>query len=365
MKKFCFPFLLFFPLLALASCDEGKIDPLTLPIRKMYEENSTYVERYHAITHAEFLSFCERKMDFLLLVVDHDSTCTCYFSFQEALEPYLQKYDALIYSIDPKEFSGGEKKGLNIISGNETLAIFKAGELLEQKVTDSTSDPFTSDSNVVKNWLEERVSWGSGMEITLPQLNKLYEGDIPFSLAYLRSSCPDCLTLEEEILYPLLKEKRGTLYMVDTDVPGIRFDEEGNFDETQWKAFKEEVGLSAKEDNCPSAYQEGYVPSILYIDPNLGTTKRDKVVAGMTYLNDQIQKDEEGYFIASSFYNDARIPNNEWLSNKEEKMLEGKRLKEEEVLVLNDSYSWKVDYAKEFHNPLAEEFLDFYCPVMG
>ena len=53
-------------------------------------------------------------------------------------------------------------------------------------------DPFTSDPAVLGDWLEERVRPSSMLYVDKDQLDALYEGNVPFTLGFLRSDCPDC-----------------------------------------------------------------------------------------------------------------------------------------------------------------------------
>ena len=365
MKKISALFFAFLPILSLFSCSGDTQEIITMPYQKTFVDTEDYSLRYEAINHNELMSLVSRKMNFVLLVVDHESTCTCYFSFQEAIEPYLKKNNALIYSIHPDEFNGGaERLGLDILSGVETVAIFKEGELFTQRLTSTTSDPFTSNPEAVESWFEQYVNWGHGRYISLEELNALYEGTNPFTVAFLRSSCPDCTYFEDHLLIPALEKDRNLLYLIDTDQEGIRFDQNGNYDETLWLAFKEEYGLSENGDDTPSAYYEGYVPSLIYVDPNLGSDKRSAVIAGMTYLNDEVAEDENGYYIAHSFYSESRFLSNEWLSDEEEP-LEGKRLEEKEVQNIGDSLLWQRDSASVYHDVYAQKFLDFYVPLIG
>lgn len=371
MKKEALALLLLaLPLPLLPGCAEGgKGDAVPLTFGKAFEEGEEYADRYVHLTHAGLLSKVSSGESFLLLVADHGSTCLCYVSFQETLGERMEKENLLVYSIDPAEFGGGKDAlGLEIVEGYETLAIFSKGKLVDQEVTGETGDPFTSDPAVLGAWLEERVRPSSMLYVDKEQLDTLYEGDESFTLGFLRSDCPDCRHMEEAVLQPFNEKERNRSYVIDVNQEGIRLGEDGEVDQALWESFKEDVGLSEGEEGTPASYGEGYVPSFLRIDPNLGVegNRRSMVVDGFTYMNDVLMEEGGKFLLEDSFYDEGRASSLEWLHGfSGTKVLKGREIPKEEVLSAGETLLWDREYSGAFHDPLANAFLEFYIPEIA
>lgn len=356
----------------LGGCASGEKDLLALPFGKLYDETLDVDEEYDVslhlinIAHSSLTSMTDAKESFLLLVYDRDSDCVCYESFQSTLQKYLKKTNALIYGISPSEFDGGaETYGLHVSSSAMTFAIFENGTLYESKYIDGTDDEFILYENF-SSWLKERVHHSDMLYVTLSQLPSLFEeSECPFVLGFLRNSCSSCSYLSHNYLASFNTEEHDKSYVIDLDVEGIRLDENGEYDEKTYAAFKERMGLSSLT-NADYGYQEGYVPAFYRYEAK---TDYEKAYVGVMdaaiYGNDQVKNVDGEFQIVSSYY-DGERPCEYWEDLEEgQSNLIGKTLSEEEVLILpcaddEGFYYWRDEEAAKTHEPLLSAFLTKY-----
>ncbi len=359
MKKAALIFILLLPFLA--SCDTDQKSLTYLTFGKLYDSSLSWKENMKEIDYIALNDYVTNQDSFILFVGDDKQTCDCYVTFTETLSWVMEKDDYLIHYIDINAFSNNDNFGLKLSHENATLAIFKDGVIADQYTAGSTSDPMVNDRNVLRKWLEERLHNSDMLYVTKDQLEKLYEGKETFSIYFSRSTCSDCSFLDEQILKSYNQKDRNTSYLIDCDQVGVRLNDDLTFNEGMWNAFKEEYGLTEKED-YPFGYDTGYVPTFLYVDPNIiiDDDKTTGVTASAVYLNDGITKKDDGYYVTRTFYTEERMAVQPYLDSQEVTPLQDLKISEEEVLDLNGTYTWKKEDASKVHDPLITLYLDYY-----
>ncbi len=369
MRKSFAPLLLL-PLLLLG-CNPGGGPEKIAPIYGKYvtaeEPFETQIEPIDLI---ELNTMVVGEKDFALLVYDPDSTCSCWGKFQGVISPYLEESQVLLYAITIDEMAGAaDNFGLTLTS-DASIGLFKDGELLYEKIS-KTGDPWSEDPSAFAAWMDERIQPSPFLKVGLSEVGSFFEADDPFLLMFGRSSCGDCAYVEERVLSDLGFTPKRPAYYLDCDEVGIRYDENGDYDEAAWTAFKDAYGLSEKES--PLGYGLGYVPSWVYYDPGdpsfLGEGDYHHAAKDMcVYLNDQVASDEDGYYIASSFYEEERIGRLTWLMDSSDPIADreellngaldyvGSRLEEDDLV----QGQLKQEAAAAFHDPLLKAFLAYY-----
>lgn len=359
-KRILLAFLLSLPLVA--SCAPNATTPIRLTFGRLYDESLSFEESLEDIDVLEFADLIERGHNFLLLVYDPESTCTCYLTFQRTLEAFMEENNPLIYALTIDEYLKLENRhGVEARNGYETLAIFSNGSLVAQHQSGADNDPFTNDPEILEAWVESYADYSSMLYINKTQLDELLLGDDVFAVGYLRNSCPDCAFVEDHLLKDWNLEERNTTYVINCDVEGIRFTD-GDYDPELWQSFKDEYGLSSAI-NQDYGYEEGYVPTFIAYNPVFSGLAANKIVDAATYQNDLIEEVNGKITITRSFYSEERLSLLQYLeiSSVANPILEGLTLEENEVTRSSDGTIYLTDQTIErLYNPLLTSFLQLY-----
>ncbi len=306
----------------------------------------------------------KNEENFVLLVYEYktlekgeDVECLCYTSFAYNLNIYIKNNNAEIYGIDPSDLKGVENTfSLDLVTGDQTLAIFKDGKVYKQETT--SNDALSSEEKI--NSFFVNISFGKMLYLSKSQLDTLFQEEKVFTVGYLRKTCSDCAYLVNDFLKDYNKEIEKTIYVIDCDVNGIRY-ENGEVNSTLWQTFKDSYGLSNKY-NVDFGYDIGYIPTFLTykIDSNKEYYGQ-YVIDGAVAYNDTLTKINEKITIANSYWNGTNHPFFSSIDSSIITNLKNKEISVEEI----DDYGenglyWKKEYAKTYHNPLIKGFLDYY-----
>lgn len=302
------------------------------------EVNADSKSQMEQIDLGELNDKIQSKDNFVLLL-GSNFDCGCWTTFHdEILAPYLLDHHIYLPWIPYEEGSArlGEL-GAELTKSGQTLMIFQNGEIAYQHTTTESNSSWAEDSKTFRSWMNARIEEPRLLTISKAQLDAKYaKSGEDFSVLFSRSSCPDCSFLEKNDIKEYFsahiieggKIPDNYLYLLDCDAVGIRkvlgedgktyspsSNENANAYEkqayAQWKAFKEEYGLSYSEANL-AGWDEGYVPTIFHIHPN-GKDKTGSVIdySGVFY-NEEI--DEGTHLIKTSYFDGARLQSEELCS---------------------------------------------------
>lgn len=360
--------LLLAPLLmgGLAGCSSASsLDKVAITFGRAYDSSLNEASDYSVEQHfdeillSDLNSMVSDQKNFILLVYDKDSTCACWGDLSKKIDEFMEDHDARIFSIQFSLINGHEDDyGMSLSTGNNTIAIFEDGEVKYQYVTVSSGEPL-SEGTAFEEWMMERVYFTNFNYISLSQLQALFKGEQgEFTVYFARSTCGDCTYVENHFLKDFLSTPlKNSIYAIDCDVAGIRYNEEGKYDEEQWTAFKDQYGLSSTINEL-YGYGTGYVPTFIRYLPSTGSDYALSVKDMAVYLNDVV--DGESLKVTSSYYDETRIGNNEFLEYVEEgtaKVLVGQAVEASDI---DENGKWKKESAALYHDPLLTAFLKFY-----
>ena len=296
--------------------------------------------------------------DTFLLTVQYSDGCACWRSDAHPIYiKYIEERHVPIYHIRLNQLDeGGSRFGITIITGNVSFAIVENGEVKHCVTTHETSTLKKYDD--FKSYLESLVTLPRIYNVSLDDVDDLYRKDEKNIIYFSRRTCGDCSYINEHFLkswsesHPNYKKN---IYMLDCDQPDIRLDDEGNYNQEQWFQFKDDYGMSEK-NNPDYGFDGGYVPSFYLIQGSLSKTT---FLSGAVAFNDTLVKEEDSYVVRNTYYSQARIGKLAYIDDTvSPKYLEGMKVNSSEV---NEKYGmWKHEAAEKYHNIYLEKFLA-YC----
>lgn len=357
--------LLLAPLMlgALSGCSSSStLEKVAITFGREYDSSFTTIsDHFDEVTWGGLNSLVTNEKNFIIVVYDKNSTCTCWANLSKKLDEFMAENDALIYGIQYSLLDTGSSTfGLEISSGNNTIGIFENGTIKYQYTTVSSDDPMEEGSNL-EDWLLDRVTFSKMNYVTLTQLNALFSGQegSEFTVYFARSTCGDCAYIESHLLKSLASTALpNTLYILDCDVAGIRLNEGGEVDSETWQAFKDLYGLS-NTNNTLYGYGAGYVPTLIHYQPATTTNYYNCVLDMAVYLNDAITAKEDGsYYVSASYYDGTR--ENQFLdyvASGTTTTLINVQIPSTDV---DENGSWKKASAAVYHDPLMTAFIKFY-----
>lgn len=366
MKKKVF-FLIFFNVLSSFSCTIFHKKNTSITFGRLYDSslskdvNSFFLHTSN-ITYEEYAKKVSNKENFVLAVYEYkalmegkDIDCLCYTSFASSLREYMEKYNAEIYALDSSELSSfSERYGLNLLLGEQTLAIFENGEIKKQE---TSGEERLSSLEKVENFFEN-VSWSKMLYINKEQLDTFLETNGQYTIGYLRKSCSDCSYLS----YHFLKEYNQktfdkNIYVVECDEEGIRY-KDGEVDSEGWSSFKDQYGLSNKW-NLSFGYDVGYVPS--FFTYQVSGKGNISIIDGAVYGNDVLEMKDGVCSVQVSYWDKREHPFYSLLNKEVRTNLIGLEIASDDYLKANDECCWQKEKMAKYHDPLLKGYLDFYA----
>lgn len=296
-----------------------------------------------------------------LLVVQYSDGCACWRSeAHPILKRFTQETKAIVYHIKYDDLrAGGSTFGIKIIEGSVSFAIFKDGKVKENLTT--RDNPQLKDYSLFKEYMEDTIYLPKLFYVTLDDVENMYKSSEKSLIYFSRKSCDDCSYINHNFLTDWNKSHQKyerPIYVIDCDQPGIRLDENREYNEEQWFAFKDRHGLSNK-NNSIFGYNGGYVPSFFLIQ---GSETSTAYLNGAVAFNDPINEIEEGkYVVSDSYFTEERLPSLKYIDDSvKHKVLKGLELSDNDIKVWSSGYkSWKHESAEKYFNPLLEKFFDY------
>lgn len=292
----------------------------------------------------------------LILAVEPDVSCACWTNFKPIATNYISKTGAIIYHMKYGMFKNKDTFNISLKEGYTSFAIFNKGVV---------SQTFTSDNSILKNedefnkYMESVVYLPHFFYINLEQLKHLASLDEKNVIYFSRSGCGDCSYVNKNFLneYATTHVEQKNMYIIDCDKMGMTLYDENHNPTQEWIDFKQNWGLGSKI-NADYGYSSGYVPTFLQLS---GSNNKLNFYSGAVYFNDTIAYENGQYIVKESYYSNDRVQKLEYLKDYNgTKVLQNLNISESEVSKYGESYYWNQDAAAKYHNPLLEQFLNYY-----
>lgn len=313
-------------------------------------------ETFEELNYNSFEELVKDKMSFIL-AVEPTTSCACWTNFKPILNNYISSKNALIYHMKYEMFEDNKTYNLNLRKGYTTFAIFEDGSLRHNLI--SEEQKIFKEQEAFNSFMESAINLPHFLYINFEQLKTLSSKSEKNIFYFSRSGCGDCSYVNRNFLPKYAKSNinQKDVYILDCDQMAIDYStplyDESHNPTPFWKTFKQDWGLGNKY-NTLYGYDDGYVPTFLLINSENGKLNFS---SGAVYFNDSIEKVNSVYKVTNSYYTSERLEHLEYLKDfNGTKVLKGLELKNEEV---SSSYWNQVDAAK-YHDPLLEQFLNYY-----
>lgn len=299
------------------------------------------------------------------------SACTCWTSFRDTIiTPYIEDNHIRIFTVPFGQFYNVDNTkrdtyGITLSASSPTLAIYKDGNLKVMREYNSTHKIWASSDSFI-TYINELVINPTIIDITLENLNNLYIQTASFSLVYYDENSESTFLRQKFLKAYALdnSQTKNNLYALNTNVEGIKLDVDNDYNEGQWQAFKDAHGLSAL-NNVTYGWDNGFVPTFQYIEPNGVNTNGSVIKSQAVYLNDTlIDTESMNHFqIASSYYKTDRVSALTYLNSfTGTKVIEGLIIADTDTELQGTTRRWTFEKAAVYHDPLLRAFLDENLP---
>ena len=320
-------------------------------------------DKAEELEYGELATKVGRGENMLVAVYQDGLPCGCWSTFHEVLDQYVAEYDTKAYYIASSQFSDeSDKFGLTILKGTSdpTFALIKDGKKVNEYIYSKDTKPMFQTLSGLRKVVKKIAKDPQYFYVDQEYLdNALFTTKEDVVVHYIWYFCPDCNDCFPEVLLPYSKANNLSkmIWIMDLAIEGLLFDH-GAFNKNSpgYIEFLHDHKMSSYEGNEELGYDRGFVPTTQY-------WHNGELVDMNVYFNDEVTKNDEGQFVLSrSYYSEERVQHLGYTNE----VLQGKNLPEEQVNVsVNsetgvESYSWKMDYARLYHKPILEAFLNKY-----
>ena len=315
------------------------------------------------LEYGELATKVNRGENMLVAVYQDGLPCGCWSTFHEVLDQYVDKYDTKVYYIASSQFSSdSEKFGLTILSGTSdpTFALIKDGKKVNEYIYGKDTKPMFQTLSGLRKVVNRIAKDPQYFYVNQEYLdNALFVTKEEVLVHYIWYFCPDCNDCFPEVLLPYSKNNDFSkkVLIMDLAIEGLLI-ENGSINKLSegYVQFLREHKMSYYEGNETFGYDRGFVPTTQI-------WRNGELVDMNVYFNDAVSKNDNGeFYVSRSYYTEERVQHLGYTNE----VLQDKPLSEEQVNVsINsetgvESYSWKMDYARLYHKPILEAFLNKY-----
>lgn len=357
MKKLLFLLpLLTISTIGISGCKQDKRVRLTYG--SLVEEYATELETYGALAGK-----IANGENLLIAVYQDGQACGCWTTFKAVLNDYVKEYKTRIYYIARSAFSPKDNTfGLTLLNdvSNPTFALIKDGEKVNEYIYGDKTKPMFTQLSGLRKAVTKIAKDPQYYFVNQEYLDKaLFEDKKEVVVHYIWHFCPDCNDCFPKVMVPYSEKYNFSkmIWIIDLAVDGImKNGDEYSKNFPSYIQFLQEHKMSSFEGNEELGYDRGFVPTTQI-------WKNGELKDATVYFNDAVSKNENGqFYVSRSFYTEDRIKNLGYT----DAVLEGKILTPDEVDIKVDektheeSYSWKKNSARLYHQPILESFFNKY-----
>lgn len=352
--------LVLLPLLCLSFASLSACSKDDEKIRPTYGEVTH--QKYHQISYSRLNSMIDAKESFLLVV--DPVGCGCFNYFMKASEDYIKNHHLVLYYMKVSDFNGNDNKGIKIVEGNTSFAIFNKGEIQQSIVSNSSTD-IMEKKDEFEEYIDKYIVSPRMYLVKQDDLDKMYHNSNKSVIYFARNKCGDCSAINKDFLYNYMENHDQILYVCDGDDIGIReYDGDGHLtpeSSVKWQEFKDKYGLSTV-NNETYGYDmidgtKGVVPTFLLVS---GTQDTTTYHSGAVAFNDIVQKESDTYKLTDTYYTAERQP---YLAYNTYAALKGRTIPKNQVYFFDEEETigtWnKSGSQNEYFNRVCS-FLDNY-----
>lgn len=289
------------------------------------------------------------------------STCGCWVGFKYAINELVKEEHYLIYKVHYKDFEKHDDFGMVMADDRPGINFVRNGKVVDSILYSTKEvDPLFKSKEALKQAIEKRCNKPAYYYVKPEDLDLKIKSDEKFIACYYWSSCGDCKFAFPNVLYPYADKNtlKIPMYMVNLEVEGILLD--GGVKDRENENYQNYLTAHNLNEISGHAlgYGRGFVPTFQYYDNGL----KDAAV----FFNDGVEQINNEYVVTRSFYSKERVKNLHYLDGVNTTVLEGLKLKKEDLNIYEDKgvvvyIGWKQEKANLYHKPLLEAFLNTYA----
>ena len=362
--------LLFVPLLfvSLAGCNKENSETIVKPRLTYGTEIQQTVDSIKELNNIELFNKTHNEEETFLLATyqgSYSEDCLCWSTFKAVIANYMTKAKEIVY-IYNAQVQDETLKDLNIEKSEDSapyLYIFKGKEKLATFYYHNKNDKAIFEDRKAET-MKERVHQIVDRPLlyyVLPEF--IQHNEIKYhssmTILFVRSGCSDCQYVLPNVIIPYINSHKLEIGIRIVDLQDVYETSKKEDATEQEKALYQETkdmcNLS-ESSSLKYGYQQGVVPTIQYY------SEGSLDDAGV-FFNDEIAQKEDGtYYIKDSFYTEERLTSLKYADKGENNILKGKTLSTEDAILTSSGNAfWAQEKAAQYHTPLLEAFLDYYC----
>lgn len=318
-------------------------------------------QKYHQISYGQLEQKIEMKESFLLVI--DPKGCSCFNYFMRASQDYIKEKHLVLYYMTTADFTGNENKGIKIVEGSTSFAIFNKG-VIQQSIVSNSSTEVMEKKEKFEEYISQYVREPNMYLVTPDDLDLMYKNENKSLIYFARNKCGDCSYINNHFLYDYMYERDEIMYVVDGD-DGIRkYNEQGQLiNKDEWQAFKVKYGLTTGKNpkyGFGDDTNGGVVPTFLLVS---GSNEETTFHSGAVAFNDMVTKVGDEFKITNTYYSASRQADLDYVSNLGS--LEGTVVPESDVSFFGESTTigtWSHSASSEAYFTRVKAFLDLYLP---
>lgn len=309
----------------------------------------TYFEDHHVELDGfnKVISKINVTHESFILTVYPNNSCSCWaVEFQSVLNEFVKEKHVRAYSINEVHVKAATNK-YGFTYSDESPVLFFVDQNARKIQIDYYSgyySPFVDVGSFIELF-EKYCSYPSLYMVDENYLNNNLALSEKQIVHYVWDSCPDCKDSFPNVVFPYTRNHslQNKIWVYDLD------DIKDNTEE--YTRIRNKFHLS-EEGDATFGYLNGKVPTTQYYENGV-------LIDMNVYFNDVIEKRDEKYYVANSYFSEERISNLQYVTASD--VLAGKEISADDVTEYEGKYYWKKTAARVYHANYLDRFLTKYA----
>lgn len=322
------------------------------------------INQLKELSNLELLAKTRDEKEVFLLAVhqgNYSKDCLCWTTFKNVIKEYMNAHNDMVYLYNAQDQNEAlQSLGIEKVnSSTPYLYVFNGQKVIAKFNYDNRRDKALFEDTTSETMYKRVMKVVKRSHLIYVDESFLKANKDDAVVMFMRNACGDCKYAIPNVVIPYINEKKieQNVYLFDMQKVWDISNAEGasEADAKAYQQLKDKYGLS-ETGNATYGYGQGVVPTIQAL-------KGSTIKSAAVYFNDRVDKKEDNtYYISSSYYSDSRLANLEYLKDKKDipTVLEGMTVTDGVLENGRGGYYLAQNIANVYHKPLFEAFLDYY-----